>query len=176
VVKNNKQKSSKDSETEQIKTKMRGYRHLIECRCVLPQFKNRKDPPRHKFVVFSIIDENDKVDSKHAQCNNCGLVHKIIDICTSEIQKTKESSSFILSIDDIKLSLPKDLCIILEKYKVDLPSWEQACFIVTNKEWGNFVMLEQEDEGDNKMGKYVRILGENFFKIENFSRNEYIES
>jgi len=44
-----------------------------------------------------------------------------------------------------------------------------------NKEWGNFIMLEQEDEGDTKMGKYVRILGENFFKIENFSRNELIE-
>lgn len=158
-----------------VKTFKRGYRHLIECRCVLPQFKARKDPPRHKLIVFSVVDEHDKVEPKYAQCNNCGLIHKVIDICTSEIQQTKESSSFILSIDDIKLSLPKDLAVILDKYRVDLASWEQASFILENKEWGNFVMLEQEDEGDTKMGKYVRILGESFFKIENFSRNEYIE-
>lgn len=161
-------------ETTEKKVIRRGHRHLIECRCVLPQFKARKDPPRHKFVVFSIVDENDIVETKYAQCNNCGLVHKVIDICSSEIQQSKESSSFILSIDDIKLSLPKELAIILEKYKVDLPSWEQAAFILENKEWGNFVMLEQEDEGDSKMGKYVRILGETLFKIENFSRNDYV--
>ena len=65
---------------------------------------------------------------------------------------------------------------ILEKYKVDLASWEQAAFILENKEWGNFIMLEQEDEGENKLGKYVRVLGENFFKIENFSRNEILEA
>lgn len=161
--------------SKDLKLKKRGYKHLVECRCVLPQFKARKDPPRHKFVVFSILDENDKVDPKYSQCNNCGLIHRVIDICTSEIQQSKENSSFILNIDDIKISLPKDLSIILEKYRVDLPSWEQAVFILENKEWGNFIMLEQEDEGDTKMGKYVRILGENFFKIENFSRNELIE-
>jgi hypothetical protein len=154
----------------------KGYKHLIECRCVLPQFKNRKDPPKHKFVVFSVIDENDNVEHKYAQCNNCALVHNVIDICTSDIQHSKESSSFILSIDDIKISLNKDLSIILEKYKVDLASWEQAAFILENKEWGNFIMLEQEDEGESKLGKYVRVLGENFFKIENFSRNEIIEA
>jgi len=170
-----KSKKENNEPLKDVKSIKRGHRHLVECRCVLPQFKARKDPPRHKFVVFSVVDENDKVEIKYAQCNNCGLVHKVTDICTSEIQQSKENSSFILSIDDIKISLPKDLSVILEKYKVDLPSWEQAIFILENKEWGNFIILEQEDEGDSKMGKYVRILGESFFKIENFSRNEYIE-
>jgi len=147
-------------------------KHLIECRCVLPQFKNKKEPPRHKFVVFSLADENDVIQPKYAQCNNCGLVHKVIDVCRSEIQAGKENASSILSIDDIKVSLPKDLVVILDKYRVELPGWEQAAFIIENKEWGNFIVLEQEQDGDSKHGKYVRIFGENFYKVENFTRQE----
>lgn len=170
-----KKKSSEDKKVsvEASQTK-RGFRHLIECRCVLPQFKNRKDPPKHKFVVFSILDENDTVEMKYAQCNNCGLIHKVIDICKSEIQLGKENSSSILSIDDIRLSLPKDLSHILEKYRLETPSWEQASFIIENKRWGDFIVLEQEDDGDTRHGKYVRILGESFFKVENFTRDEFI--
>lgn len=169
-----KKKSSEDKKASIVLQHKRGFRHLVECRCVLPQFKNRTDPPKHKFIVFSILDENDNVDSKYAQCNNCGLVHKVIDICKSEIQPGKENSSSILTIDDIKLSLPRDLSYILEKYRLELPSWEQAQFIVENKRWGEFIVLEQEDDGDTKQGKYVRILGESFFKVENFSREEFI--
>lgn len=162
-----------DNQTQPIqKTKKSGYKHLIECRCVLPQFKAQKDPPRHKFIVFSIADEKDIVIQKYSQCNNCGLVHKVIDICRSEIQSGKENSSSILSIDDIKISLPKDLSIILDRYRVELSSWEYAAFILENKEWGNFILLEQEDDAGTKQGKYVRILGESFFKVENFTRQE----
>ena len=173
-----KKKSSEEVKKDSnlsVQTK-RGFRHLIECRCVLPQFKNRKDPLKHKFVVFSIVDENDVVEVKYSQCNNCGLIHKIVDICKSEIQPGKENSSSILTIDDIKLSLPRDLTYILEKYRLEVPSWEQARFIVENKRWGDFIILEQEDDGDTKQGKYVRILGESFFKVENFSRDEFVSA
>lgn len=166
-----KKKSEESVQTEQRRPK-RGYKHLVECRCVLPQFKSQKEPPRHKFVVFSIADENDVIEHKFAQCNNCGLVHKVVDICKSEIQAGKENASSILSIDDIKVSLPKDLVVILDKYRVELPGWEQAAFIIENKEWGNFIVLEQEEDGGTKHGKYVRILGESFYKVENFSRQE----
>lgn len=166
--------STNDTKLNTSHEMIRGIKHLIECRCVLPQFKSRKDPTRHKFVVFSVIKENDTVEHKFAQCNNCGIIHKVIDICKSEIQQGKENSSFILNVDDIKISLPKDLSFILEKYNLDLPSWEQASFIVDNKLWGHFIVLEQEEDGGSKIGKYVRILGENLFKIENFSREEYI--
>jgi len=167
-----KKKIAKKEVLETPKTK-RGFRHLIQCRCVLPQFKNAPDPVRHKFIVFSIVDESDNVDIKYAQCNNCGIIHKITDICTSEIQSGKENASSIISIEDIKLSMTKDLAAILERYKAELHVWEQANFAIENKDWGAFVLLEQEDDGDTRQGKYLRILGENFFKIENFSRNDY---
>ena len=64
---------------------MTGVLHLIECHCCLPQYKNSKKPVYHKFKVFSILDDGDTVISKHSQCNNCGVVHHVIDICKSEI-------------------------------------------------------------------------------------------
>ena len=40
---------------------MAGIKHLIECHCMLPQYRNKKDRQYHKFVVFSIIDNADCV-------------------------------------------------------------------------------------------------------------------
>jgi len=150
----------------------RGQKHLIKCRCILPQFKGRKDAPVHKFVVFSVINDDDTVVVKYSSCNNCGTIHKIVDICASEILQKKEDMSTLMTIEDIKTGLPPNLSDILERNGADLPTWEQAAFIYDNKAWGEFVVLTQEEEADTKQGKYVRIMGESFFKIDSFSREE----
>ena len=62
-----------------------GQKHTIQCHCILPQYKGRKDPIFHKVVVFSVIGDDDKVQEKIVNCNNCGVPHRIIDICQSEI-------------------------------------------------------------------------------------------
>lgn len=149
---------------------MRGQLHLIKCRCVLPQFKNTQESPSHQFIVFSSINDNDEVVAKYVQCNNCGLVHKVVDICKSEILQGKENLASILTIDDIKVSMPPNLVSILERHNVDLHIWEQSQFILENKLWGDFVVLAKEEDGGTKQGKYVRIMSETFFKIESFSR------
>ena len=151
---------------------MRGQRHLIKCRCFLPQYKGVENPPSHHFIVFSVINDDDSVKTKYAQCNNCGVIHKVTDICTSEIQNGKESMSSILKIEDIKSSLPNNLSDILERNNVDLASWEAAQFIFENKDWGNFVILASEEDSGTRHGKYVRIMSETFFKVESFSREE----
>lgn len=151
----------------------RGQRHLVKCRCVLPQFKNRKDPPAHQFVVFSVVNEDDSVVVKYSQCNNCGIIHRVTDICKSEILQGKENLSSILKIEDIKSSLPPNLSDILERNNVDVSCWEMASFILENKQWGNFVILAQEEEDGTRQGKYVRIMSETFFKIESFAREEF---
>ena len=84
-----------------------GVKHVVECRCVLPQYKKTSNPVYHKFVVFSIL-EKDKTKVSFIQCNNCGIVHKIIDLCKSEILNGKEQLSSLETIEDIKISLPKD--------------------------------------------------------------------
>ena len=154
---------------------MRGQKHLIKCRCVLPHLKTRENPPQHQLTVFSVIDDNDKIKTKYSQCNNCGLIHKVIDICQSEILTGKDEMKSIVQIDDIKLSLPRNLSDILERHEIDLPSWEQAQFIVENKLWGDFIILAQEEEDGIVHGKYVRILSDSFFKIESFQRNVILQ-
>lgn len=152
----------------------RGQRHLVNCRCVLPQFKNNKDPIAHKFIVFSTIDDNDVVIPKFAQCNNCGIIHKVTDICRSEIMTGKENMSSIVTLEDIKVSLPSNLKDILERHNVDTSAWEQAQFILENKLWGDFVLLAQDEESGSKQGKYVRIMSDTFFKIESFMRQDVV--
>ena len=153
---------------------MRGQKHLIKCRCVLPQYKGKIDPPVHHFVVFSIIDDDDRVKVKYAQCNNCGIIHKITDICKSDVQVGKEAMTSIISIDDIKTFLPSNLVDILERNNADLSTWENASFILENKQWGNIIVLTQEEESGTRQGKYVRIMSDTFFKIETFSREEVV--
>ena len=79
---------------------MNGINHLIECQCILPQYKKRNNPPFHRFVVFSIVDDSDDVVEKFSQCNNCGIVHRVYDICKSEIASGHESLNSLPSKDD----------------------------------------------------------------------------
>ena len=88
---------------------MQGYKHQIECSCILPQFMGRPDPPFHRFSVFTVIDDNDNAIPKLAQCNNCGVIHQVTDVYKSKIVVGKETSGTIVTIDEIRLSLPKDL-------------------------------------------------------------------
>ena len=92
---------------------MQGVKHLIQCHCVLPQFKNSTNPVFHKFVVFSLVDDSDTVQPKFAQCNNCGVVHKVVDLCKSELTSKEESKS-IPTIQDIELSVGPDLAALLK--------------------------------------------------------------
>jgi len=123
-------------------------------------------------LVFSVIGDDESVKVKFAQCNNCGIIHKVTDICTSEILPGKEAMGSIVKIEDVKTSLPPNLSDILERNNCDLPTWEQAQFILENKQWGNFVVLAVEEEAGIKQGKYVRIMSETFFKVEPFTREE----
>lgn len=150
-----------------------GQKHLIKCRCVLPQFKNSPDSKQHRFVVFSEVVE-DITKQKYSQCNNCGLVHKVIDICTSEIMQGKESMGSIMSIEDIKVGMNQGLIGVLERHQCDLPTWEHARYVVENKRWGDIVILTNDNEDDDKVIKYVRILGETLFKVDSHTRKDVI--
>ena len=43
------------------------------------------NPLFHKFTVFSEFDSEGEIIPKIAKCNNCGVIHKVIDFCRSEI-------------------------------------------------------------------------------------------
>jgi hypothetical protein len=151
-----------------------GLKHLVTCRCVLPQYKRSASPPQHQFVVFSVIDDDNAVKAKFAQCNNCGIIHKVTDVCRSEIV-SRESMGSLPTIDELKVGMPAQLVGALELADVDLATWEQARYVWENKQWGNFVILTTDEEDGLRQGKYVQILGESMFKIDTFSREEVVK-
>ena len=153
---------------------MNGTKHIVECHCILPQYRDRKDPVYHKFVVFSELDDSDTVIPNHAQCNNCGTVHKIYDICKSEIITGKEESAIVEKIKDVAISLPTQIVELLESYSLDLCDYQVARFILENKKWDQVLTLGSESEGEQTTGKILRFLGPDRFRVESFSRQEVI--
>lgn len=144
-----------------------GVRHSIECNCILSQHSTRKDPPFFHFLAFSVVD-GDNVVPKTTQCPNCGVLHRVTDITRSTILVGKEDSKLLLSMEDIKASLPAGLVKILEQYDIESSQWEQAQFIVDNERWGDYIMLISETVGSTRQGKYVRVLGKELFRVETY--------
>jgi len=147
----------------------KGQKHLIKCRCILPQYRKHSSPPFHHFVVFSELNDQDDVIAKFVQCNNCRTVHKVTGLCQSEIMHGKEHMRSVKTLDDIKLCLPPRLTAILDTNAADIASYEAAQYIMETAAWGDTVLLSVEEESDIKQGKYVRILSENLFKVDTFT-------
>jgi len=154
---------------------MQGTKHLIECRCILPTYKKSNNPPLHKFVVFSVIDADNRVIKKLAQCNNCGIIHSVTDLCESEISHSQEEAKNILTIKDISLSLPPDVRQILESYDADLPTHEQVQFMIAVEQVGGFIILGSDDDGDLHSGKLLKYEGRGKFSIEPFQTQMRVE-
>jgi len=147
-------------------------KYLIECKCILPQFKNSNPTVFHKFLVFSEIDTtNGLIIPSYAQCNNCSVIHKVTEIGRSTVLK-KENMNALLTIDDIKSSLPPRLANILEQNDCSLPYWQEAQFIIQYGLWGRGFTLSQEREGSTIIGKYIVILGETIYDVKPFEREE----
>lgn len=140
-------------------------KHLVECNCILPQFFERSNPPFHRFVVFSVINQNGEVVPSYAQCNNCGVIHRVNEINSSKILP-KESSGLLPKVSEIKHGMPKEIIDIIEAYNPDINTWQEARFIWENELWGRNVILTKEEEENTFMIKYLRILGQNLFKVE----------
>ena len=87
---------------------MSGLKHLIQCHCVLPQYRRMKDPVFHQFVVYSKFNKDNVLKPKVSKCNNCGVFHNIVDFCKSEILHDYEGDGFLITIDDISR------CVVVE--------------------------------------------------------------
>jgi len=153
-------------------------KHLVECHCVLPQMRQRKEIIYHKFIVFSTIDlDSNVVIPKHAACNNCGVIHNVIDICKSEIYGGKEVGATI-SKEDIMLMIPKEISNVLQNYNCELHDWEHVLHIFQNNLWiveDCFIVLSRESDEDSVSGKLLRITGSSAFRIEPYMYNTMVK-
>jgi len=142
-----------------------GQRHLVQCQCVLPQYRKLRNPVFHKFTVFSVID-NDVVEPKYVQCNNCGAVHKVVDICKSEIVPGKDETKSVLTKNDIARSLPQQISEMFEEYQLGVADYEFAKFIIDNEKWGSLIVLSREAEGDGYTGKSLNFVGPGKYRVD----------
>lgn len=143
-----------------------GTKHLIQCHCVLPQYRKQKDMIFHKIEVFSTI-EDDKVDEKFIVCDNCGSVHKIIDFCKSEIMTNHEMITSVRTIPEIKMSLDEDVCVLLEKNNCHVSTWENVEFIIDNKLIDLPVIINRESMKGQTNIKVLYLKENGKFKITN---------
>jgi hypothetical protein len=149
-----------------------GIRHLIECHCVLPQFRNRTPPLYHKFIAFSLVDD-DKVQQKLTQCNNCGIIHKVVDLCKSEIVHGLEEGRSLRTIEDIKMGLPARLVEFLTQQNIDISTWEYVEFILDNK-IEKEVVINKDEKADIVQLKILHIKEDGTFKVRSETRQDEI--
>ena len=151
-------------------TKLQGIKHLVQCHCILPQYRNSDNPVFHQFIVFSTLDvASDTVNPTFAECNNCGVVHKIVDICKSEIVIGRDELRSQISISDLRHSLPESLFELLQSYNRELPDYEHAQFVLENDRWGDYIILTKEELEEYTQGKLVKFVSCDKFKVESYT-------
>ena len=147
---------------------MKGIKHLIECHCVLPQYRKVENPPYHRFIVFSLIDDSETIIPKHAKCNNCGVVHNVIDVCKSEVLLGQEVGA-VMTKEDCGMMVPSGVKQMLETYNCEVPDWEHALYILQNEKWGDFIIINREEtEQGDLTGKILRFVGRGNYRLEPF--------
>jgi len=142
-------------------------KHLVECNCVLPQFKHTDPPLWHHFVVFSEINEKGEIIPSFAQCNNCGMVHKVTEVGISSTMK-KDALPALMTVEDIKSSFPEKLLAELEKHELSLPTYQEVAFIREHKLWGRSVLLTKDEVDGILVGKAIQIIGETLWRVTQF--------
>ena len=148
-----------------------GVKCLLTCRCILSQYKNFRDPPFHQFVAFAVVNDG-VVQPKLVQCNNCGVLHRVTELCKTDILSGNEDSAALITINDIRACLGENIVSVLDGNNADLPTWELVQFIVENERWGDHAVLSSESISGQKQGKLLRILGKNLVKVESFMTSE----
>lgn len=144
---------------------MPGFKHLIQCHCILPQYRKLDNPIFHKFVVFSATDDDNDVIPKIVKCNNCEVAHKVTDFCKSEVMIDGEDVC-VISISDIRQSLPDNLSKILDDHKCDIATWEQTKDIMENESWGSSIVLSSKKLSGVTNIKSLLINDKDIFKVE----------
>ena len=144
---------------------MIGTKHLIECHCVLPIYKNRKPIFYHKFTAYSKYSDSGKIIPKYANCNNCGATHYIYEICKSDIKVGNEDTSSVRKISDIEISLPDKISKILSENNREIANYEMIENIFDNELFPSELIVSRNIIDENHHIKILKIIDKDKFKI-----------
>ena len=79
--------------------------HTVECQCVLPIYNKIEKPVYHQFVVFNKLND-DSMEEKYVECNNCGIIHQIVGLNKSNIiSDTTNYKSLVVNKEDLSYNL-----------------------------------------------------------------------
>jgi len=135
-----------------------GTKHLVECHCILPQFKKRESIVFHKFTVYSKLTEKGEVIEKTVQCNNCSVIHKVDKLCSSTILAGKDEYGVGLCIDDLSVQLDSRISNILTANNCDIATWEHVLDVVEEERWGENIILSRQIIDSRQNVKVLNIL------------------
>lgn len=156
---------------------MQGVKHQLDCHCIVPGITGPgKQPIYFKFNVFSVIDDGNNVELKYVQCPNCGVIHKVFDLCRSEILAGKDEAAMVRTLQDLKLSIPENLVEVLEMHNCELADFEKLEYILDNEKWDEYIILDREIEDENAVGKMLTFRKEGRIRIEPFMTKEFVSA
>jgi len=145
-----------------------GIKHLIECHCTLKIYEGSDNHLYHKFPVYSKFGKNGKIVEKLAQCNHCQTIHKVYDICKSDIIRSgKDDHRTSISKEDISYQLSDKINNILRRYDCDISTWEQVLDYCENEYWQQKIVLNREIVEGKYHVKVLTLISEDKVKIEN---------
>ena len=145
---------------------MSGIKHLVECHCILPQFRKRENLIYHKFPVYSKLDEHENIIHKFVSCNNCEAVHKIIDVCKSEIISGMDDVKLGITEEEISHMLPDNVRKVLYDNQCNIATYEQILDQIECKEWNIPVILSRKIINDSTHVKTFTLIEKDKFKID----------
>ena len=145
-----------------------GVKHLIECHCTLKVYdaSSNNEHLFHKFPVYSFYDNNKKIIEKMSKCNNCETLHRVYDICKSEIIRGgKDRNVSEINIEDIAMQINSKIENVLRRYDCDISVWEHVLDIIEKEAWEYPVVISREVIEMKYHVKILKILSENNIKI-----------
>ena len=102
-------------------------------------------------------------------------MHKVYDLCKSEIIPGKDELRSVVTIREISPFIPSDLRQLLETYNCELSIWEHIKFLLDEQRWGDKVVITKETIKDETTGKVLTIAAKDRFTIENYIARETVE-
>jgi len=103
-------------------------------------------------------------------------MHRVYSFGKSEVIPGKDDSNIVASLEDLKYSLPENICRIFENHNVDTSTFEHAIDIIEEKRWGEPIVLKREIVNSYTQVKVLVINEDKSFKILNEKIENILES
>lgn len=139
--------------------------HVLECQCILPIYSKVEKPVFHQFIVFSKYNNN-SLEEKYVECNNCGVIHQVTNCNKSNIlSDTTNYKSLVVNKEDLSYSLPSKYLDFLTKKEVEeIYIWEKINFLLENN-ISDTVLYRRSNVDNFIICEFIEVIDSDNFKL-----------